>query len=73
MILEKIKEIIVEVTDIEPEEITLKTNIKDDLDIDSLDLFQIVNEIEEEFDIKIEDVEAIATVEDVIKFVESNK
>ena len=53
--------------------ITLETNVKDDLDADSLDLFQIINDIEDEFDVSVEDPEAIVTVKDAVDFVESHK
>ena len=73
MIFEKIREIIAEQTGKDESEITLETNVKDDLDADSLDLFQIINDIEDEFDISVEDPEAIVTVKDAVDFVESHK
>ena len=73
MVFEKIREIIAEHTGKDEEEITLDTNVKDDLDADSLDLFQIINDIEDEFDISVEDPEAIVTVKDIVDFVESHK
>lgn len=73
MIFEKIKEIIAEQTGKDVEEITMETSVKEDLNADSLDLFQIINDIEDEFDVKIEDAEAIKTVADAVKFVEENQ
>lgn len=73
MDFEKIKEIIAEQTGKDVDSITMETNVKDDLEADSLDLFQIINDIEDEFDIKIENVEAIKTVGDVVKLVEASK
>ena len=73
MVLEKIKEIIAEQLGKEVDEITMETNVREDLEADSLDLFQIINDIEDEFDVKIEDAEAIKTVADAVKFVEENK
>ncbi len=73
MVFEKIREIIAEQTDKDESEITLETNVKDDLDADSLDLFQIINDIEDEFDISVEDPESIVTVKDIVDFVESHK
>lgn len=67
---EKIQDIIVEQLDKEKEEVTLQTNFREDLDADSLDLFQIINDIEDEFDIKIETDEGINTVDDLVKYVE---
>ena len=73
MVFEKIREIIAEQTGKDAEEITLETIVKDDLDADSLDLFQIINDIEDEFDVSIEDPESIVTVKDAVDFVESHK
>ena len=70
MIFNKIQEIISEQLGKEVEEIKLETSFKDDLEADSLDLFQIINDIEDEFDIKIEDAEEIETVADAVRFVE---
>ena len=73
MVFEKIREIIAEQTGKDVEEITLETNVKEDLDADSLDLFQIINDIEDEFDVSVEDPEAIVTVQDAVDFVEKNQ
>lgn len=73
MVFEKIREIIAEQTGKDIEEITLETNVKEDLDADSLDLFQIINDIEDEFDVSVEDPESIVTVKDAVEFVESHK
>ena len=68
---ERIREIIAEQTGKDTDTITLETSVKDDLEADSLDLFQIINDIEDEFDVKIEDVEGIKTVGDVVKIVDA--
>ncbi len=73
MVFEKIREIIAEQTGKDESEITLETNVKEDLDADSLDLFQIINDIEDEFEVSIEDPESIVTVKDAVDFVESHK
>lgn len=73
MVFEKIREIIAEQTGKDVDEITLETNVKEDLDADSLDLFQIINDIEDEFDVSVEDLESIVTVKDAVDFVESHK
>ena len=73
MVFEKIREIISEQTGKDVEEITLETNVKEDLDADSLDLFQIINDIEDEFDVSVEDPESIVTVQDAVDFVEKNQ
>ncbi|MCI8489321.1 MAG: acyl carrier protein [Lachnospiraceae bacterium] len=66
MELEKLKQIIAEVLNVDAEEITLETTFVDDLGADSLDIFQIIMGIEEEFDIEIpnEEAEKIVTVAD---------
>ncbi|MDD3225823.1 MAG: acyl carrier protein [Clostridium sp.] len=71
MILDKIKKIIVEQLGIEEDKITMKTSFKEDLNIDSLDLFQVIMEIEDAFDIQIEDAENIKTVEDAVNYIDS--
>ena len=71
MTFEKIQEIIVDQLDMDAADVTLTTNFREDLDADSLDLFQIINDIEDEFDIKIESDEGINTVEDLVKYVDA--
>ena len=46
-------------------------SFQDDLGADSLDLFQIIMELEEEFNIQIEDAEDIVTLEDAVSYVKS--
>lgn len=69
MEFEKLKKIISEVLNTEEEEITMETTFVDDLGADSLDVFQIIMGIEEEFDIEIdnEDAEKIVTVGDAVE------
>ena len=67
----KIQEIIVDQLGKEEEEVKLTTNFREELEADSLDLFQIINDIEDEFDVKIETDEGLNTVEDLVKFVDS--
>lgn len=71
MTFTKIQEIIMDQLDKEEEEVTLTTNFREDLDADSLDLFQIINDIEDEFDIKIESEEGLNTVQDIVNFVDA--
>ena len=66
MTFEKIQDIIVEELGVEKEEVKLETNIQEDLEADSLDLFQIINEIEDEFD-------GITTVKDLVEYVEKQQ
>lgn len=68
---EKIQSMISEQLDIEPEQITEDTNLLEDLDADSLDLFQIINDIEDEFGITIDEDETdIVTVRDLVEYVD---
>lgn len=69
MELEKLQKIIAEVLNVDKEEVTLDTTFVDDLGADSLDIFQIVMGIEEEFDIEIptEEIEQIVSVGDAVE------
>lgn len=69
----KIQAIIVEELGKDAEEVQLTTNIQEELDADSLDLFQIINEIEDEFDVKIETEDGIQTVQDLVTYVEKQQ
>lgn len=71
MEFEKLKQVIAEVLNVDAEEITMKTTFLDDLGADSLDIFQIIMGIEEEFDIEIsaEDAEHITDVEGAVKLI----
>lgn len=73
MTFEKIQDIIVEELGVEKEAVKLDTNIQEDLEADSLDLFQIINEIEDEFDVKIETEDGIKTVKDLVEYVEKQQ
>ena len=68
-VFEKVQEIIVEELGKEPSEVTLESTF-DDLDADSLDLFQVISEIEDAFDIQIETEEGLNTVGDLVAYVE---
>lgn len=69
MEFEKLKEIIVEVLNVDESEISMDTTFIDDLGADSLDVFQIIMGLEEEFDIEIpnEEAEKIVTVRDAVE------
>ena len=70
--LEKMREIICEFVDIEPDAITPETNIRTDLGLNSLELVNLAVEIEEEFEVEIPDREAMGleTVADAIRIIE---
>jgi len=69
MEFEKLQKIISEVLNVDEDEITMETTFVDDLGADSLDVFQIIMGIEEEFDIEIanEEAENIITVADAVE------
>lgn len=71
--LEKIKELTAENLGVSTDEITEETSFKDDLGADSLDLFELVMALEEEYDVEIptEELEKISTVGDVIEYIQS--
>ncbi len=68
--LEKLKSIISEQLSVDEDKIGAESNFKDDLGADSLDLFELVMSLEEEFGVEIpsEDLEKIATVSDVMEY-----
>ena len=68
--LEKLKEVIEEKLNAEGVEITEETSFKDDLNADSLDLFELIMALEDEFGIEIpsEELEQLGTVGDVLNY-----
>ena len=74
ILFEKIRSIIASELMIEESEITLSSNIKDDLGADSLSLVDLVMALEDEYGLEIPDesLETVRTVEDVVKYIEAN-
>ena len=72
--LEKIREILAEQLEIDPEDVTEASSFKDDLGVDSLDLFELVMGLEEEYDFEIpaEELNNLKTVGDVISYLQEN-
>lgn len=68
--LEKMKEIIADQLGVSEDEVTLEASFKVDLDADSLDLFELVMALEEEYDVEIpsDDLAELNTVGDVINY-----
>lgn len=75
MVFEKLKEIICDQLDLEPENVSEDSLIIEDLGADSLDIVDIVMTIEEEFNVEVPDdaIEQIRTVGDVVKYIESKQ
>ena len=71
-VFEKVQDIIVDELGKEKEEVKLETSFEE-LDADSLDLFQIINDIEDEFDVEVDTEADMKTVADLVKYVENNK
>lgn len=75
MILEKVKKVIVDQLGVEEEEIKIESKLVEDLGVDSLEIFEIVMSLEEEFEIQIpnEDIEDIKTVGEVVAYIEKKQ
>lgn len=71
---ERIRDIVAEKVGVEPEEITMETSFADDLQADSITLFELVMALEDEFDIEIDDesIEQITTVGDIVNYLEDS-
>ncbi len=67
---EEIREMVAEQLGIDAENINIDTDLMGELDCDSLDLFQLVSEVEDKYDVKIEDLENLKTIGDLIKSIE---
>lgn len=72
--LERVKEIIEEQLNLENADITEETRFKEDLGVDSLDLFELVMAFEEEYEVNIpsEELETLSTVGDVIRYMQEH-
>ena len=72
MSFEKVKSILVDGLDLEEDQVTLESKIKDDLGADSLDMVDLIMSIEDEFDIKVaeSDTASIKTVGDIVNYIE---
>lgn len=68
-IFNTVKNITVDELDVDEDRVTMNARIKDDLDTDSLDVFEIMNELEDKFEIELDADEGIETISDVVDFV----
>lgn len=73
--LEKIQEMIVESLGVDAAKVTETASFKEDLGADSLDLFELVMALEDEYGVEIptEELEKMVTVGDVVKYIEQNR
>lgn len=71
-VFEKVKEIIVKELKVDAEKVTLEASLKDDLGADSLDAVEIIMDIEDEFNIEVEDTvaESVTTIGDLVQYIE---
>ena len=72
-VLERVTKIIVDRLGVEESQVTLEASFKEDLGADSLDVVELVMELEDEFDMEIsdDDAEKIATVGDAVNYIQS--
>lgn len=68
-IFNTVKTITVDELDVDENRVIMDARIKDDLDADSLDVFEIMNELEDKFEIELDADEGIETISDVVDFV----
>jgi acyl carrier protein len=74
-VLERVTKIIIDRLGVEESKVTIEASFKDDLGADSLDVVELVMELEDEFDMEIsdDDAEKIATVGDAVNYINSKK
>ncbi len=73
MVFEKIRKLLADQLEIEENKITLESNLVDDLNADSLDIVELIMDVEQEYDITIpdEDLPSVVTVKDIVSYIES--
>lgn len=73
--LDRVKNIIVDRLGVKEDQVNLEATFKDDLGADSLDVVELIMELEDEFDLEIsdEDAEKIGTVGDVVTYIDQHK
>lgn len=74
MIFEKVVEIVCSQVDIPKEKLTLNSNFTEDLGLDSLDLFQIITELEDAYKIEFDlsNADSLKTIEDAVNYIKNN-
>ncbi|MFD2116863.1 acyl carrier protein [Paenibacillus yanchengensis] len=73
-VVERVKRIVIDRLGVDENQVTLEASFKDDLGADSLDVVELVMELEDEFDMDIsdEDAEKITTVGEVVSYIQAN-
>lgn len=74
MVFERIRQILMDQLDLEEENITMESDIVDDLEADSLDVVDLVMTIEDEYGMEVPDdqIEGFRTVGDIVRYIEEN-
>lgn len=74
MVFDKIKEMLAEQLDADPDEMSMDTKIAEDLEADSLDVVELLMSIEDEFEVEIpdEEIENLKTIGDVVEYIQNN-
>ncbi|WAH35474.1 acyl carrier protein [Alicyclobacillus dauci] len=74
-VFDRVKKIIVDRLSVDEDKVTMEATFKDDLGADSLDIVELIMELEDEFDLEIsdEDAEKIATVGDVVTYISNHQ
>jgi acyl carrier protein len=72
MVLDKIRDVVVKKFKVQPENVSGKTRLREDLNVDSLDAVELIMELEDTFNVKISDDEAqkLKTIGDIVSFIE---
>jgi acyl carrier protein len=72
MVLDKIRDVVVKKFKVQPENVSDKTRLREDLNVDSLDAVELIMELEDTFNVKISDDEAqkLKTIGDIVSFIE---
>ncbi|MDR1565322.1 MAG: acyl carrier protein [Oscillospiraceae bacterium] len=74
MVFEKVRELLAKQFEADEDSITLETNISEDLGADSLDVFDLLMSVEDEFSVDVadEDIESLKTVGALVRYIEEN-
>ena len=75
MLFERVKEIVANQLNVDEDKILPETNFVEDLRANSLDIVELIMDLEEEFDLQIpdEDLPKVSTVQDIVDYIEANR